>query len=198
LSQTGLAALVKPAWQILRLATRDVEARIFPSNTKHYEELSACAGSGRELFDFSARMDFHFKPTELLLWSIACAVFGWLLKSHFSGGCELRKQNFRAAIASIRDQFSLVRDESLVDAHAQSLPRIREECSKIRNDVGRRKWEALNLVMTTYSGLTKNDIENRDLGQKGAAGSNNVAPANYPLGRSRLSELLAEMAKQAE
>jgi hypothetical protein len=144
-------------------------------------------------------MDFHFKPTELLLWSIACGVFGWLIKSHFSGGSELRKQHFRAAIASIRDQFGLVRDDFLVDAHAQSLPRVREECSKIRNDVGRRKWEALNMAMTTYSGLTKNDIENRDLAHKAIPGSaNNVAPANYSLGRSRLSDLLAEMAKHAE
>jgi hypothetical protein len=143
-------------------------------------------------------MDFHFKPTELLLWSIACGVFGWLIKSHFSSGCELRKQNFRSAIASIREQFGLVRDEMLVDAHAQSLPRIREECSKIRNDVGRRKWEAINIVMTTYSGLTKNDIENRDMAHKAGSGSNNAPPANYSLGRARLTELLAEMAKQAE
>ena len=144
-------------------------------------------------------MDFHFKPTELLLWSIACGVFGWLIKSHFSSGCELRKQHFRSAIASIREQFGLVRDDMLVDAHAQSLPRIREECSRIRNDVGRRRWESLNVAMTSYSGLTKNDIENRDLAHKSAPGANNVsAPANYSLGRARLSELLAEMAKQAE
>jgi hypothetical protein len=99
---------------------------------------------------------------------------------------------------SIREQFGLVRDEMLVDAHAQSLPRIREECSKIRNDVGRRKWEAINIVMTTYSGLTKNDIENRDMAHKAGSGSNNAPPANYSLGRARLTELLAEMAKQAE
>ena len=143
-------------------------------------------------------MDFHFKPTELLLWSIACGVFGWLIKSHFSSGRELRKQNFRSAISSIRDQFGLVRDELLVDAHAQSLPRIREECSKIRNDVSRRKWEALNLAMSTYSGLTKNDIENRDLARNPAPGANNAPPANYPVGRARLTDLLAEMAKHAE
>jgi hypothetical protein len=143
-------------------------------------------------------MDFHFKPTELLLWSIACGVFGWLLKSHFSSGRELRKQNFRSAIVSIRDQFGLVRDELLVDAHAQSLPRIREECSKIRNDVGWRRWEALNLAMTMYSGLTKNDIENRDLAHKAPPGLNHVPPANYSLGRARLTELLSEMAKHAE
>jgi hypothetical protein len=143
-------------------------------------------------------MDFHFKPTELLLWSIACGVFGWLLKSHFSSGIELRKQNFRSAITSIRDQFGLVRDELLVDAHAQSLPRIREECSKIRNDVGRRRWDALNLAMTAYSGLTKNDIENRDLVHKPPPGSNHVPPPNYSLGRARLTELLSEMAKHAE
>jgi len=183
---------------ILRLATWGTAARICASNAKRYEVLSACAGTGREQFDFSARMDFHFKPTELLLWSIACGVFGWLIKSHFSGGRELRKQNFRAAIASIRDQFGLVRDDLLVDAHAQSLPRVREECSKIRNDVGWRKWEALNIAMTTYSGLTKNDIENRDLAQKAAGGGNSAPPANYSLGRARLNDLLAEMAKHAD
>ena len=91
-----------------------------------------------------------------------------------------------------------MRDELLVDAHAQSLPRIREECSKIRNDVGRRQWEALNVAMTTYSGLTKNDIENRDLAHNSDPGRNNVPPANYSLGRARLTELLAEMTKCAE
>jgi hypothetical protein len=143
-------------------------------------------------------MDFHFKPTELALWSTACCVFGWLIKSHFSGGRDLRRQNFRSAICDIRDRFSLVRDDLLVDAHAQSLPRVREECAKLRNDVGRRKWDALNSCMTTYSGLRKNDIENRDLSLKPTPGSNQAPPANYSLGRSRLSELLNEMIKYVE
>jgi hypothetical protein len=143
-------------------------------------------------------MDFHFKPAELALWSAACGVFGWLIKSHFSSGIELRKQNFRSAITSIRDQYNLVRDESLVDAHAQSLPRIREECSKIRSDVGRRRWDSLNSAMTTYSGLTKNEIENRDFSFKAPPGSNQAAPANYSAGRARLSELLNELLRYAE
>ncbi|HTL17974.1 MAG TPA: hypothetical protein VL793_12100 [Patescibacteria group bacterium] len=142
-------------------------------------------------------MDFHFKGTELGLWSTACAVFGWLIKSHFSSGSDLRKQNFRSAISSIRDQFGLVRDESLVDAHAQSLPRIREECSKIRNDLGRRRWDELNATVTTYSGLTKNDIENRDLA-KVPAGSGHVPAPNYSLGRARLNELLSDLMKFAD
>jgi len=62
-------------------------------------------------------MDFHFKPAELALWSSACVIFGWLIKSHFSSGKDMRKQNFRSAILGIRDQFNLVRDEFLVDAH---------------------------------------------------------------------------------
>ena len=143
-------------------------------------------------------MDFHFKATELALWSTACVVFGWLFKSHFSSGCELRKQNFRSAIANLRDQLSLVRDEMLVDAHAQSLPQIREECAKVRNDMGRRKWDSLNAAMTTYSGLTKNEIENRDLSVKVPPGSNQLPPANYSLGRARLSELLSEMLKYGD
>lgn len=125
-------------------------------------------------------------------------VFGWLIKSHFSSGRESRKQNFRAAISNLRDQFNLVRDELLVDAHAQSLPRIREECAKIRNDLGRRRWDALSAATSSYSGLTKNDIENRDLTVKVGAGSNYAPPANYSLGRSRLYELLDEMLRQAE
>ena len=143
-------------------------------------------------------MYFHFKATELALWTAACIVFGWLIKSHFSSGCEVRKQSFRSALADIRDRFNLVRDELLVEAHAQSLPRIREECSKIRNDVGRRKWDALNTAMTAYSGLTKNDIENRDLTLKLQPGFNQAPPANYALGRARLSELLNEMLKNSE
>lgn len=143
-------------------------------------------------------MDFHFKPAELALWSSACIIFGWLIKSHFSGGREIRKQNFRSAISSLRDQFGLVRDELLVDAHAQSLPRIREECSKIRNDIGRRKWEELNTTTTAYSGLTKNDIENRNLIVKDASGPNQPPPANYSMGRSRLNELLGEMLKYVD
>jgi len=143
-------------------------------------------------------MDFHFKPTELALWSSACIIFGWLIKSHFSGGSEIRKQSFRSAISGLREQFTLVRDELLVDAHAQSLPRIREECSKIRNDLGRRKWEALNSTTSTYSGLTKNDIENRDLTIKSGANSNQIPPANYSLGRSRLNDLLEQMLKQVD
>jgi hypothetical protein len=142
-------------------------------------------------------MDFHFKPAELALWSAACGVFGWLFKSHFSSGSHLRKQNFRSAIGSIRDQFGLVKDDLLVEAHAQSLPRIREESGRIRNDVGRRKWEALNLCVSNYSGLTKNDIENRDGGLK-PSGANQSPPANYALGRVRLCELLDEMLKQVE
>ena len=142
-------------------------------------------------------MDFHFKPTELALWSVACAIFGWLIKSHFSSGKEIRKQNFRAAIANIRDQFSLVRDEFLVDAHAQSLPRVREECSKVRDDLGRRRWDALNTIVTTYSGLAKNDIENRDVA-KIPAGSHSPPPPNYSMGRTRINELLSEMTKFAE
>jgi hypothetical protein len=142
-------------------------------------------------------MDFHFKPTELALWSTACVVFGWLIKSHFSNGTDLRKQNFHAAIASIREQFNLVRDDLLVDAHAQSLPRVREECGKVRNDLGRRKWDALNLCVSNYSGLTKNDIENRDLNHK-LPSPNQLPPANYALGRARLSELLNEMVKNVE
>jgi hypothetical protein len=143
-------------------------------------------------------MDFHFKPTELALWSVACVVFGWLIKSHFSSGKELRLQNFRSAISDIRDRFSLVGDDLLVDAHAQSLPRIREECAKLRNDVGHRKWDALNSCMATYSGLRKNDIENRDLSVKMTSGSNQAPPPNYSLGRARLGELLNEMLKHAE
>src|SRR5260221_13482354 len=143
-------------------------------------------------------MDFHFKPTELALWTAACVVFGWLIKSHFSSGKELRKQSFRSAICNLRDQFSLVRDESLVDAHAQSLPRIREECSKVRDDLGRRRWDELNAAVTTYSGLSKNDIENRDLIVKSGSGSNHPPTPNYPLGRSRISELLTELIKLAE
>ncbi len=143
-------------------------------------------------------MDFHFKPTELALWTAACVVFGWLIKSHFSSGKELRKQSFRSAICNLRDQFSLVRDESLVDAHAQSLPRIREECSKVRDDLGRRRWDELNAAVTTYSGLSKNDIENRDLSVKSGSGSNHPPTPNYPLGRSRISELLTELIKLAE
>ena len=147
--------------------------------------------------DLTAPMDFHFKPTELALWSGACVIFGWLIKSHFSSGTEARKQNFRSAMSNLRDQFSLVRDELLVDAHAQSLPRVREECSKIRNDIGRKTWEALNAATTTYSGLTKNDIENRDLTGKSAS-SGNVAPPNYPLGRTLLTDLLEQMIKLVE
>jgi hypothetical protein len=143
-------------------------------------------------------MDFHFKAAELALWSVACVIFGWLIKSHFSSGCEIRKQNFRSALADIRERFNLVRDELLVDAHAQSLPRVREECGKIRNDVGRRKWDAINAAMTTYSGLTKNDIENRDLTLRMHPGSNQLPPANYSLGRARLSDLLNEMLKHVE
>ena len=143
-------------------------------------------------------MDFHFKPLELALWSVACAVFGWLIKSHFSSGQELRKQNFRSAISNIRDQFGMVRDESLVDAHAQSLPRMREECSKIREDIGRRRWDDLNSVVTTYSGLTKNDIENRDHNLALARGSNQAPPANYSIGRARLNDLLNELIKFTE
>ena len=143
-------------------------------------------------------MDFHFKPTELGLWSIACVIFGWLIKSHFSSGCEVRKQSFRSAISNLREQFNLVRDDLLVDAHAQSLPRIREECSKIRNHIGRRKWEQLNATSTTYSGLTKNDIENRDLTAPVPSGSSLAPPANYSAGRTRLNELLGEMLKQVD
>ena len=143
-------------------------------------------------------IDFHFKPAELALWSTACGVFGWLLKSHFSGGSDYRKQSFRSAIANLRDQFSLVKDEMLVEAHAQSLPRIREESAKIRNDLGRRKWEALNICVSNYSGLTKNDIENRDLHAQLASGPAHRPPANYTIGRARLCELLDEMVKQAE
>jgi hypothetical protein len=143
-------------------------------------------------------MDFHFKPAELALWSAACAIFGWLLKSHFSSGREVRLQNFRSAISNLRDQFSLVRDELLVDAHAQSLPRIREECSKIRADLGARRWDALNSVVNTYSGLTKNDIENRDLTGKVLAGSNQPPPANYSIGRARVNDLLNQLIKIAE
>jgi hypothetical protein len=142
-------------------------------------------------------MDFHFKPAELALWSAACGVFGWLIKSHFSSGSDLRKQDFRSAIASIRDQFGLVKDDLLVEAHAQSLPRIREESGRIRNDLGRRKWEALNLCVSNYSGLTKNDIENRDASLR-PSGANQSPPANYALGRVRLCELLDEMLKQVE
>ena len=130
-------------------------------------------------------MDFHFKPAELALWSGACTVFGWLIKSHFSSGSDSRKQSFRSAIAALRDQFNLVRDDLLVEAHAQSLPRIRQESARIRNDIGRRKWEALNTCVSSYSGLTKNDIENRNLIQKAAA-SSQPPPANYQLGRARL------------
>jgi hypothetical protein len=148
--------------------------------------------------DLTVAIDFHFKPTELTLWSAACGVFGWLLKSHFSGGSDIRKQNFRSAMINLRDQLSLVRDELLVDAHAQSLPRIREECAKIRNDLGWRKWDALNAAMTEYSGLTKNDIENRDLTVKVGAGSNQRPPPNYALGRTRLNDLLTEMIKQCD
>jgi len=101
-------------------------------------------------------------------------------------------------MANLRDQLSLVRDDLLVDAHAQSLPRIREECAKIRNDLGRRKWDTLNAAMTAYSGLTKNDIENRDLSAKVPLEPNQRPPANYSLGRTRLSELLSEMLKTAE
>jgi hypothetical protein len=140
-------------------------------------------------------MDFHFKPAELALWSTACVIFGWLIKSHFSSGREVRKQNFRAAICEIRDQFGLVRDELLVDAHARSLPRVREECSKIRNDLGPRKWDALNSAVTSYSGLTKNDIENR---QFAIAGSHQPPPPNYSLGRARLTELLNELIRHGE
>jgi hypothetical protein len=143
-------------------------------------------------------MDFHFKPMELALWSTACGVFGWLIKSHFSSGSEARKQNFRSAIANIREQFSLVRDDSLVDAHAQSLPQIREETAKIRNDIGRRKWDALNHCVSDYSGLTKNDIENRDPNRKANSSPDQLPPANYPLGRARLCELLGEMLKFVE
>lgn len=143
-------------------------------------------------------MDFHFKATELALWSAACAIFGWLIKSHFSSGREIRKQNFLAAFSNLRNQFNLVRDEALVEAHAQSLPRIREECSKIRNDLGRRKWESLNIAMTNYSGLTKNDIENRDLNAKIMSGTDQLPPANYSLGRSRLMDLLSQMLKEVE
>jgi hypothetical protein len=143
-------------------------------------------------------ISFHFKPEELALWSTACGAFGWLLKSHFSRGTDIRKQNFRSAIANLRDQFGLVKDDMLVEAHAQSLPRIREESAKIRNDVGRRRWEALNGCVSNYSGLTKNDIENRDLNLKLASGSSQLPPANYPLGRARLCELLDEMLKHVE
>ena len=161
-----------------------------------------CAGNkGARITSFSIKtrvMDFHFRGTELALWSTACAVFGWLVKSHFSSGTDVRKQNFRAAIATIRDQFGLVRDEALVDAHAQSLPRIREECAKIRNDLGRRRWDELNEVVTAYSGLTKNDIENRKLAGKVLAGAQQAPEPNYGLGRSRLDELLNELIKIAE
>jgi hypothetical protein len=125
-------------------------------------------------------------------------VFGWLIKSHFSSGSELRKPNFRSSISDIRDRFGLVRDESLVDAHAQSLSRIREECAKLRNDIGRRKWDALTAAMTAYSGLARNDIENRDLTRKLPPGSDPTPPANFPVGRAKLSELLNEMLKQSE
>ncbi len=141
-------------------------------------------------------MDFHFKPQELALWSAACGVFGWLLKSHFSSGSELRKQNFRSAISNLRDQFNLVRDDLLVEAHAQSLPRIREESAKIRPDIARRKWDELNACVSNYSGLTKNDIENRNL--KASSASNQPPPANYALGRARLCDLLEEMLKHVE
>lgn len=147
---------------------------------------------------FKVPIDFHFKPTELALWSTACGVFGWLIKSHYSSGTELRKQSFRSAIVSLRDQLGLVRDELLVEAHAQSLPRVREEAAKIRNDVGRRKWDCLNSCVSTYSGLSKNDIENRDLNQKLALATNQLPAANYSLGRSRLSDLLNEMLKVVE
>jgi len=143
-------------------------------------------------------MDFHFKPTELALWSTACGVFGWLIKSHFSSGTDLRKQSFRSAMLDIRDRFALVRDDLLVDAHAQSLSRIREECAKIRNDIGRRKWDELSASIAGYSGLTKNDIENRDLSLKMHSNSNQPPPPNYALGRARLTELLNEMIKQAD
>lgn len=143
-------------------------------------------------------MDFHFKPMELALWSAACGVFGWLLKSHFSGGTELRKQNFRSAINNLRDQFGLVRDELLVEAHAQSLPRIREETARIRNDIGRRHWEELNACVSDYSGLTKNEIENRNLHAKLPPGADQLPPANYSLGRARLCELLDKMLRHAE
>ena len=143
-------------------------------------------------------MDFHFKPTELALWSTACGVFGWLLKSHFSSGRDLRKQSFHSAISDIRDRFGLVPNDLLVDAHAQSLPRIREECAKIRNDIGRRRWDALNGCVTIYSGLTKNDIENRDSSGKLPVDSNLLPPANYSAGRARLGELLSEMLKHVE
>lgn len=141
-------------------------------------------------------MDFHFKPTELALWTAACVVFGWLIKSHFSSGRELRKQGFRAAITSVRDQFSLVRDEFLVDAHAQSLPTIREECSKLRDAIARRRWDELNSTVTTYSGLTKNDIENRDLAGNGRPGTS--PGPNYSLGRTRIQGLLTELIKLSE
>src|SRR5437762_2981555 len=124
-------------------------------------------------------MDFHFKPTELALWSIACGVFGWLIKSHFSSGADVRKQHFSSAISNLRDQFGLVRDDLLVDAHAQSLSRIREEAAKIKSDIGRRRWDALNSCVSSYSGLTKNDIENRDHKATLGPGTNAVPAPNY-------------------
>ena len=183
--------------RILLLATGVLTGTLAWVNLQRAGVASVPGPAGLHGLIFEAPMDFHFKAAELALWSTACGIFGWLVKSHFSSGSSARKHNFQCAITSIREQFGLVRDDLLVEAHAQSLPRIREESGKIRNDIGRRKWEALNLCVSNYSGLTRNDIENRNLNGK-PLGANQLPPADYALGRARLCELLEEMLKHAE
>jgi hypothetical protein len=101
----------------------------------------------------------------------------------------------------VRDGFQSTSDHKLMEVHQESVPRVREECAKVWEDIAEVHRAEFQTARDTYICLSPADIESPDHSQRppGLAdrfGSYKPSvfawkpPPRYDIGRKRITELL--------
>ena len=124
--------------------------------------------------------------------------------------CENRRLGFRAAISAMRETILASDNSHLVDAHRQSLPRVREECARVEDDIWCSNRSVFMAAKTEYCNLAGDDIECPDHSQKpppptDAFGNYSPGatlfwrpPARYEMGRKRVRGILDRLIECAK
>jgi hypothetical protein len=153
-------------------------------------------------------------PVIIALCVTAVALLGWIVVPRIAHALSIRrdrearehsaasakdgrKRDFRAAIASVRDSFDqrTTSDDKLVQLHPVSVPRVRDECAAIFEDIADDQRAAFQASRDTYLSLTGGQIENRDWSKKVPPAT---PPARYTIGRARLQQLLDALIENAK
>ena len=137
------------------------------------------------------------------LLTLLAAIIG-IAVTYFSPASNARRQRrreFRNDMACLLDQFRAALATDLIKLHQESIPSVREKCTRIGEDI-RRGWrKEFDDACVTYCALTAQQIENPNPKHAAKYMFTNERPEgklfDWELGRARICDCLKRLIRSA-